>query len=234
MPGLRASGVPFEYLEATPGARFPYRCRGMDPSALADPRPWQFVRMLVRGRGIAEEVANRGGIYLHGETGTGKSHLAAAVVVGAVAARLETVFFRPAERLRRIKDTWGEGDPPSRAAAREWLERVARARVIVLDDLGSERPTPWSLGEVYDLIEDLATRPQMMLVVTSNFSPEELLEHYAAVDPRQADRIVSRLALLTIPWRLEAPDYRREFQAERQTILDEALGGGAEGDNRSD
>ncbi len=101
-------------------------------------------------------------LFMYGPTGTGKSHLAAA-------------FLRKiAEQVKRSA-RWTRPGPLARAVfAGEGDDRANReARVLILDDLGSDRMDAHHSGLIYEIV---ATREERGLatVATSNMSPEEL------------------------------------------------------------
>lgn len=85
------------------------------------------------------------------------------------------------------------------------LEQAARARVLVLDDLGAERTTDWSAGLFTELMAQRYDR-QLRTIVTSNLSPSALAR-------RGYDRLVSRLAEHGVLLELRsARDYRQRLR----------------------
>ena len=91
------------------------------------------------------------------------------------------------------------------------LEELCEPDLLVLDDLGAERPTPWLLERLYILLNlrHDACRP---LIVTSNYTGRALLERMTAPETADlAERVLSRLTGLAaslgefpqIDWRKE-------------------------------
>jgi DNA replication protein DnaC len=90
--------------------------------------------------------------------------------------------------------------PDSEASYDEQLEQVRSVALLVLDDLGTESPTPWAREKLYQLVNHRYNE-RLPTVFTNNVRPEQL-------DPR----IVSRMhdATLGEPMVvMRAGDYRR-------------------------
>lgn len=106
-------------------------------------------------------------LQLHGRTGSGKSHLAAAVTAALHRRRRVAFVYVPAliDRIRAVID--------HRPGAQFALERTATAPVLVLDDLGAERPTDFVREKLEAIIHERVYRMQPF-VVTSNLDPSEL------------------------------------------------------------
>lgn len=123
------------------------------------------------------------------ETGTGKSHLAAALVadlcrLGVRAMYLPEVRMTDALRAACRADT--------EFGITQLRERWSRAPVLVLDDLGADRPTEFAARELYGLIE-ARRRARRGTIITTNSDPDAMEQHYDAVAPGQGRRITSRI-----------------------------------------
>jgi DNA replication protein DnaC len=147
----------------------------------------------------------RAGMGLYGEPGVGKSHLAAIVFAAAIAAGHMAIYTSAQRMLSSIRDAYNGDDSQERGATEvRMIERYAKVPVLVLNDLGKEQLTPWSLQmlfHIFDLRWDLG-RP---LIVTANLSVVQLAEHYRArlrdVDEWTGGALMDRVAGMTgIPW----------------------------------
>lgn len=122
------------------------------------------------------------GLYLYGPAGTGKTHLLVAIgkaLVNQYAAEVcywSTVSLIN-EAKRMFDKTSGVDENPFDAAA--------EATVLMLDDIGAERPSEWVLTELYRLINHRYNR-NLTTLLTSNVNLETFEASY---DSRIADRI---------------------------------------------
>jgi DNA replication protein DnaC len=115
------------------------------------------------------------GLYFHGDTGPGKTHLAVGVVQALLAEpRIrpeEIVFDRADELILRIQATYGTRESVFQAV----LDRRFDAKLWVLDDLGTERPTDESARYLTLLLARRELRPTL---ITSNLHPTELAKRF--------------------------------------------------------
>ena len=143
-------------------------------------------------------------MVLAGTTGNGKSHLLEAIgramLEQGVSVRYE---FVPTliDRLRHTHDDDSEQDVAELMA---WYGGVF---LLLLDDLGAERMTPFGIEKVTELV-DQRLRDETRLVVATNKRYEELLP---LIGPRLASRIYQGNPelgdMLVVP--IGASDYRR-------------------------
>ena len=139
-------------------------------------------------------------LYIYGEYGSGKTYFACALAK-ALLNMGNTVRFENAKRLiSEIQGTYSGNNS-------DVLNRTFACRVLVLDDLGKEQPTPYSLSMLYEIIDTryAANKP---IVVTSNFSRAVLVERWASADAATAEAIVSRLCENCSAMRFEGRDRR--------------------------
>jgi len=139
----------------------------------------------------SENPAGRN-LVLLGPVGTGKTHAAVAAVRAAHDRGADVAFAPVVELLDELRP----GGPEHA------LAEYAHADVLVLDDLGSERPTEWTGERLYALINRrwLEERPT---VATTNLDPDPLRE---AVGDRVFSRLVGNDAVVL---RLTGKDRRR-------------------------
>jgi DNA replication protein DnaC len=145
------------------------------------------------------------GLFLEGQPGVGKTHLAVAVlkrIIERTGAR--GLFYDTRELLKIIRSTY---DPAIQTTEVEILRPVMAADLLVLDDLGAERPTEW-VEETMNLIVNTRYNERRVTVFTSNYpdipddtDPNSLLF-------RIGHRMRSRLHEMCEFLDLEGADYR--------------------------
>lgn len=136
--------------------------------------------------------AYRGGckqnLILFGPVGSGKSGLAWLIVRSLIESEVPAAFVNFRNLLADVRLAFNEG------TAASLVEKCVKAPVLVLDDLGAERPTAWALDELSTLIDKRyeAVRPT---IITSNYDMNALCKRLSvdAKDLTLGKRIVSRL-----------------------------------------
>ncbi len=136
----------------------------------------------------------RKGIYLYGLAGSGKTHIAAAVA-NALLLKARPRFVTSPELLLQIKKTYGNAHGDD-----EYIDRLSYAKLLIIDDIGSEKPTEWVQETLFVIIDRRYTH-YLPTIITSNFSLDQLKD-------RLGYRIASRIAEMTEVVELRATDYR--------------------------
>jgi DNA replication protein DnaC len=114
---------------------------------------------------LDRNLAEGNGLWLMGETGTGKTTLGMLVASQALAAgRTVAVYFTP-KLLNRIRQTFQEAQ--SENAYTTFFEQVTSVDLLYIDDLGSERHTDWVVEQLYAVVNERYENQRPMLV-TSN------------------------------------------------------------------
>jgi len=163
-------------------------------------------KAVAKARRIADgfPVVNQG-VFLDGQPGVGKTHLAVAVlkqVIQTTAAR--GLFYDTRELLRVIRSTY---DPSIRTTELQVLRPVMEADLLVLDDLGAEKTSEW-VEETMNLIVNTRYNERKLTLFTSNYQdiPDE-------TDPnallfRIGHRMRSRLHEMCEFVEMDGADYR--------------------------
>jgi DNA replication protein DnaC len=93
--------------------------------------------------------APEGWLVLAGESGSGKTHIAAAIANQAIAEGRPALFLTVPDLLDHLRSAFA---PDAEQAYDRLFEQVRDAPLLVLDDLGVQSPTPWAEEKVYQII----------------------------------------------------------------------------------
>ena len=152
-----------------------------------------------------ENKENGRGLYFCGDVGAGKTHLAVAVMNELIQRkRVPSLFVTVPELLDNLRGAYND---PGRDLD-EWMAAVKNADFLVLDDLGSERPTEWVQERIFVIVNH-RYRGALPTVFTSNIGPKDLAEQ---LGERTASRII---AMCKEGIELEGQDYRKSVERRK-------------------
>lgn len=122
-------------------------------------------------------------LLLIGRIGTGKTYAAAAALRMAILAGWRGVWWESIELMDELKQ-WDR--------AEQVLERVKRAQILLLDDLGVGKPSEWSMDRLQTII-DRRWQARRPTIVTSNLDVKDGRGPFVeAVGQRVYDRLQHR------------------------------------------
>ncbi|MDP8948746.1 MAG: ATP-binding protein [Actinomycetota bacterium] len=143
------------------------------------------------------------GLYFCGDVGTGKTHLAVAVMNELIQRRrVPSLFVTVPEFLDNLREAYMI---PGRDLD-EWMDAVKNAPVLVLDDLGAEKPNPWVRERLFVVVNH-RYREALPTIFTSNIGPRDLASQ---LGERTASRIIAMCEWIS----LEGEDYRETVVRE--------------------
>jgi DNA replication protein DnaC len=150
-----------------------------------NPRDRQLFRSLVAdARAFAEEPD--GWLLIHGPSGAGKTHVAAAIANRCIERGQAALFVVVPDLLDHLRAAY---KPDSEMAYDTLLEQVRMAPVLILDDLGTQSATAWAQEKLFQILNH-RYNAQLPTIVTTNLSLERIDERQRM---RLTDPAVSRV-----------------------------------------
>jgi DNA replication protein DnaC len=123
------------------------------------------------------------GLWLFGDTGTGKTTLAMLISKAALEAGRTVAIYSLPKLLARIRRTYDS--EPGGDSYLSFFERLTSVDLLHIDDLGVEKRSDWVLEQLYALINE-RYETERSVVITTNLPHEELEEQ---VGPRTVSRL---------------------------------------------
>lgn len=130
----------------------------------------------------------KNGLLLAGPVGTGKTHLAAAILKAAFGRGIPAAMVPVPKLLMEMRQAIHTNE------AKPLAEKVQNRFFLVLDDLGAERVTEWTQEALYLLIND-RYEAELPTVVTTNCTPEQLA---GQIGDRSVDRLREMCRLIVL------------------------------------
>lgn len=122
------------------------------------------------------------GILFYGNVGTGKTFYAACIANGLLDREIAVLMTNIPALITGMQNDFERNKS-------SLLYKIFDIPLLVIDDLGSERDTPYSCEKLYEII-DTRYRSGKPLIVTTNLSPEELKNPADLRYKRVYDRIL--------------------------------------------
>ena len=146
------------------------------------------------------------GYLLWGGVGTGKSYFAGCIANALMEQEIAVRMTNFALILNDLTASF-EG-------RNEYIARLCRAPLLILDDFGMERGTEYGLEQVYNVI-DSRYRSRKPLIVTTNLSLQDLQQPQDTAHARIYDRLLEMCA----PIRFSGENFRRATAQDKLARL---------------
>lgn len=151
---------------------------------------------------FGEMIRRNQGLLFYGNVGTGKTFAAACIANALLNRKVSVVMTSFVELLRELQG-FKENE-------QELTQKLCKAKLLIVDDLGAERNSEFALEKVYEVI-DARYRSKLPMVLTTNLSLEEMKQ---ATDIRRS-RIYDRIFEMCYPVCFTGPSFRKAEASKR-------------------
>ena len=134
----------------------------------------------------------KGWLSIHGTYGCGKTHLAAAIGNYQASRGQPPLFVVVPDLLDYLRAAFA---PNSSVSLDKRFNEIRTARLLILDDLGTQSATPWAREKIYQLF-NYRYNAELPTVITSAAHPDELDQRLLS---RLSDRRLCRLLFISAP-----------------------------------
>ena len=131
-------------------------------------------------------------LLFQGGTGLGKTYLSACIARVIAARGFSVCYDTAAAALDNYERAKFSRDTPDGEAAAVKIRRMESCDLMILDDLGTEMPTPMGQSALYTLVNSRLVNGKKTIIST-NLTDEELNKRYT---PQIASRILGEFQCL--------------------------------------
>ena len=160
------------------------------------------------------------GLLLTGSVGVGKTHLAVGIVQALIGEKgVHALFCDYRELLKRIQESY---NPQVASTELQILTPIFEAEVLILDELGAQKPTDW-VWDTVALILNTRYNDKRTTLITTNYpnapaalarSADKVIREETLGD-RIGERMRSRLAEMCVEVEMRGNDLRQSVKKAR-------------------
>jgi len=200
-----------------------YTLDGYDPSFRGADRSLGKAHLMAR-KFVEEYPSGTAGKGLHftGSIGVGKTHLAVGILRRLVQEKhVRGLFCDYRELLKNIQNSYNS---QVNTTELELLKPVFAAEVLVLDDLGAQKPNEW-VWDTVALILNSRYNDELTTIITTNYADlpagggaktdAERAAREPSLGDRIGDRMRSRLAEMCVRVEMTGEDFRQTVKRAR-------------------
>ncbi len=136
------------------------------------------------------------GLLFQGPTGVGKTRLLCAIGNQLIAEKRAEVFYIDWNDLTREMRSGEDYSNRDFSSIGQLIQRLAKVELLLFDELGSSKPSPWVEDNIYFLINRRYNN-NLITLFASNFFDEKI-SNQETLSERIGNRIRSRLFEMAI------------------------------------
>ncbi len=155
------------------------------------------------------------GLLITGSIGVGKTHLAVGILLALMEQKgVRGLFYDYRELLKEIQHSY---NPQVNSTELDVLRPVFEAEVLVLDELGAQKPTDW-VWDTVALILNTRYNDKRTTIITTNYadlapmgspSADQKSKREETLGDRIGERMRSRLAEMCVRVEMQGGDFRQ-------------------------
>ena len=135
-----------------------------------------------------------------GDTGCGKTHLVHAIANERLKLSQKVLYFQVSDLLDHLRFTYR---PDSAVTSDRLFEEVIDAPLLVLEDYGTQNPTPWALEKLHQIVVHRHDSRLPTIITTSKVKLNSDIASGPIISRLKDRNLVTTIAI-------DAPDYRAE------------------------
>lgn len=163
-------------------------------------------------KAFKEAKENNLGLMFYGEPGNGKTYAASCIANYLMSKGYPVICVSIIKLLERIKETYNSYGKEGEETV---LKSFANADLLIIDDLGTEQTSDWSITRIYNII-DSRYRSGLPTIITTNVTVKSLEDIY---NKRTYDRLLE----MCTPVFNDTESIRAKEGIEKTKLLKEIL-----------
>lgn len=153
---------------------------------------------------LVNEIEKKG-LILVGSNGVGKTHLACSIANELMKNGIPVIYGTLINLLAEIRNSY---DLDNNASEMEIIKLYKNVELLVIDDLGKEKPSEWGLEKLFTIINSRYEN-NLPIIITTNYNQNTLIERLSLngeIDT--AKSIISRLYEMCYLVKIDDVDHR--------------------------
>lgn len=158
-----------------------------------------------------EMKKNNIGLMFYGSVGTGKTFYSACIANALLEKEVSVYMTNVPSLISSLSKNFGEDSD-------RVLQKVAAVSLLILDDVGIERDTEFSLEKFQEIV-DTRYRSKKPTIISTNLA----LEQFSNNENLRYQRVYSRITEMSYPVEVTGYDRRLKIAAKKMQVIQECL-----------